>query len=59
VVLVVADDATDAKAAAKEKWHGAGRGHVDAVVLVDTVDGYRVNLTRGGEGDRATLDSVD
>ena len=61
VVFVVAGDGVAAKAAAKVKWSGAGRGHVDAVVRVDAVDGYEVSLepTGGPPGDRTALDSYN
>jgi len=59
VVFVVAADALDAKRRAKEKWHGEGRGHVDAVQRIDAVDGYVVALGPGDVGDRLTLDSYN
>jgi Domain of Unknown Function (DUF1543) len=59
VVFVVAEDAQDAKRRAKEKWHGDGRGHVDAVQRIDVVDGYAVALGPGDGGDRLTLDSYN
>jgi hypothetical protein len=51
VVFVVADDAADAKAKAKSKWGGEGRGHVDAVERVDIVDGYQVSLDPAPQAD--------
>jgi hypothetical protein len=61
VVFVVAPDGRSAKEAAKAKWHGAGRGHVDAVERIDAIDGYAVTLAPdGGEpGDRTALDSYN
>lgn len=48
VVFVVAADEAAAKAAAKAKWRGAGRPHVDAVQRLEVVDGYRVLLGDAG-----------
>jgi hypothetical protein len=61
VVFVVAEDGAAAKSAAKAKWGGAGRGHVDAVVRVDVVDGFSVGLTPTGAApeDRTELDSYN
>lgn len=43
-VFVVAENDKDAKAAAKTKWSGYGRGHVDAIRSVDVVDGHAITL---------------
>jgi hypothetical protein len=51
VVFVVAEDMVSARQAAKSKWGGAGRPHVDALTRVDMIDGYAVGLQRNGEGD--------
>jgi hypothetical protein len=51
VVLVVADGEDSARRAAKAKWGGAGRPHVDALTRVERIDGFVVGLTPGGEGD--------
>ncbi len=59
VVLVVAEDPAEAKARAKSKWHGAGRGHVDAVQQIEMVDGWEITLTHVGTGDRTTLDDYN
>ena len=60
VVFVAADGPKEAKAAAMRKWSGVGRGHVDAVVRVDQVDGYTVSLDEGeGAGDRTSLSSYN
>ena len=48
VVFVVADDTASARKAAKEKWGGGGRGHVDAVTRLDVIDGYTVTLHHSG-----------
>jgi hypothetical protein len=59
VVFVVATDLKDAKAKAKAKWHGTGRGHIDALQQIEMVDGFEVSLVAGGEGDRIPLDSYN
>ena len=51
VVFVAATDLKAARTAAKRKWGGSGRAHIDAVAAVDSVDGYRVQLVRAAEGD--------
>jgi Domain of Unknown Function (DUF1543) len=48
VVFVVAEDVLSARKAAKAKWGGDGRCHVDALTRVDMVDGFAVTLTPGG-----------
>jgi Domain of Unknown Function (DUF1543) len=59
VVFVVAKDLKEAKAQAKAKWHGSGRGHVDALQQIEMVDGFEIRLVAGGEGDRIPLDSYN
>lgn len=61
VVYVVAADGRAAREAAKAKWRGAGRGHVDAVERIDVVDGYAVSLApaAGTTTDRTALDSYN
>ena len=51
VVFVVAKDVASAKRAAKAKWGGNGRPHVDALTRLDEIDGYHVRLERSGGGD--------
>lgn len=51
VVFVVADDTTAARLAAKAKWGGDGRAHVDALLQVEMIDGYAVRLEESGTGD--------
>ncbi len=52
VVFVVADDMIAARRAAKAKWGGDGRAHVDAVTRLDMIDGYAICLDPGGSGDQ-------
>jgi len=51
VVFVVAEDELTARQAAKAKWGGDGRPHVDALTRLDMIDGYGIGLTRHGGGD--------
>jgi hypothetical protein len=59
VVMVVAEDLNDAKAKAKAKWSGVGRGHVDALLRVEVVDGFEITLAGVGSGDRVVLDDYN
>jgi hypothetical protein len=56
-VFVVADDERSAKAAAKAKWSGSGRAHVDALSCVESVDGFRIELQ--AEGPAVPTEVVD
>ncbi len=51
VVFIVAEDVPSAREAAKAKWGGDGRPHVDALTRIDMVDGFAVGLERVGAGD--------
>jgi hypothetical protein len=51
VVLVVAEDVLAARRAAKAKWGGDGRAHVDALTRVDMIDGFAIGLEQTGTGD--------
>ncbi len=51
VVFVVAGDELSARRAAKAKWGGAGRPHVDALTRIDLIDGFAVGLEQRGGGD--------
>jgi len=46
-VFVVAEDDQSAKRLAKKKWAGRGRAHVDALLALDAVDGFGVELITG------------
>ena len=50
VVFVVAEDMVSARRAAKAKWGGDGRAHVDALTRLDMIDGYAVGLEAGRLG---------
>ena len=56
VVFVVAEDELSARRAAKAKWGGGGRPHVDALTRIDVIDGFAVGLEQQGDGD--TLQTV-
>jgi hypothetical protein len=51
VGFVVAENMVAARRAAKAKWGGGGRPHVDALTRLDMIDGYAVGLAPGGTGD--------
>ena len=51
VVFVVAEDMESARRAAKAKWGGDGRSHVDALTRLDMIDGFAVALEPAGAGD--------
>jgi Domain of Unknown Function (DUF1543) len=51
VVFVVAEDMLSARRAAKRKWGGGGRPHVDALTRIDMIDGYAIGLEQSGAGD--------
>jgi hypothetical protein len=56
VVMVAAGDLDGARAAAKAKWGGTGRPHIDAVQMLDVVDGYAVRLEYSGETPAPAID---
>jgi hypothetical protein len=58
VVLVAAGSIPDARAAAKKKWGGVSRPHVDAVQRVEVLDGHRVTLSATGEPDLVETDDT-
>ena len=49
-VFVVAEDDASAKKQAKARWSGKGRAHVDALQVLELVDGHRIEL-RPDEGE--------
>jgi Domain of Unknown Function (DUF1543) len=51
VVFVVAEDMESARRAARAKWAGDGRPHVDALTRLDIIDGFAVGLEPAGIGD--------
>jgi hypothetical protein len=51
VVFVVAADMPSARRAARAKWGGDGRPHVDALTRLDRIDGYAIGLERWDEGE--------
>jgi hypothetical protein len=59
VVFVVAGDAVSARRAAKAKWGGSGRPHVDALTRLVMIDGYAIDLDPQGEGDALETDGYD
>ena len=59
VVFVVAEDVIAARRAAKEKWGGDGRAHVDALTRLDMIDGFRIALESGGSGDQTETEGYN
>ena len=59
VVFVVAEDTTSAREAAKKKWGGTGRVHVDAVTRLEAIDGFAISLAPSGEGDIAVMEGYN
>jgi hypothetical protein len=59
VVFVVAEDTASARKAAKGKWGGGGRVHVDAVTRLDVIDGYAIALAPSGEGDVTDMEGYN
>ena len=59
VVFVVAEDMPSARRAAKEKWGGDGRAHVDALTRLDMIDGYAIGLQPQGDGDATATEGYD
>jgi hypothetical protein len=59
VVFVVADDVVTARRAAKAKWGGDGRAHVDALTRIDMIDGYEIRLEDSGSGDRTETEGYN
>jgi hypothetical protein len=51
VVFVVAEDMESARRAAKAKWGGDGRPHIDALTRLDVIDGFAVGLEPAATGD--------
>ncbi len=59
VVFVVAEDMLSARRAAKAKWGGDGRAHVDALTQIAMIDGYAIELHGGGSGDETRTEGYD
>jgi hypothetical protein len=51
IVFVVAEDTESARRAAKAKWGGDGRPHIDALTRLDVIDGFAVGLEPAATGD--------
>jgi hypothetical protein len=59
VVFVVAGDLIEARRAAKAKWGGDGRAHVDALTQIDMIDGYEISLQEVGSGDQTVTEGYN
>jgi len=58
VVVVAAPDVKAARKAARTKWGGTTRPHVDAVQQVEVVDGYAVRLEPTEAPDSSEVDTT-
>lgn len=58
-MFVVAEDMESARRAAKVKWGGDGRAHVDALTRLDMIDGFAVGLDQAGTGDTTETEGYD
>jgi hypothetical protein len=56
VVFVVAEDLRQARRAARAKWAGLGRPHVDAVKVLHVVDRHRILLEPTDEPETTEVD---
>ncbi len=56
VVVVVASTVKEARAAARAKWSGSAKGHVDATRVIKVVDGYEILLRKTDREDASELD---
>jgi hypothetical protein len=56
VVLVVASDVSGARTAARAKWGAPTRPHVDGVMEIEVVDGFRVQLEPTSSPDAVPVD---
>jgi hypothetical protein len=57
IVAVVANSQEEAKKLAKSKWTGYGSAHIDGIMEVTTVDGYKVNLEQTTESNSVKLET--
>jgi hypothetical protein len=57
-VVVVAQDDAGARRAARAKWAGPSKAHVDALQCVGVVDGYRVRLEATDEPPSTEVDGT-
>jgi hypothetical protein len=56
VVMVVAPDVALARKAARAKWSGDTRPHVDAIRQITVVDGFKVHLEPTGDPELVDVD---
>ena len=57
IVTVVANSQEEAKKLAKSKWSGYGKAHIDGIMQVDVVDGYKVKLEQTAELNKLKLET--
>jgi hypothetical protein len=58
VVTVVAANLKEARRAARAKWGGESRAHVDAVQILNVVDGFAIRLEPTNEPEDNTIDAT-
>lgn len=58
VVFVVAEDEKSAKQAAKAKWGGDSRPHIDALSRLDVIDGFAIGLSEGSDGSGDAMETI-
>ena len=56
VAVVVAADVSEARRRARAKWAGVAEPHVDAVRVLDVVDGYAVTLVPSDRAEDLDID---
>jgi hypothetical protein len=50
IVFVAAEDELSARKAAKAKWGGGGKPHVDTLTRMERIDGFALTLTPSSTG---------
>lgn len=58
-MFVVAEDTESARRAAKAKWGGDGRPHIDALTRLDVIDGFAVGLEPAASGDSIEIEGYN
>lgn len=55
-VMLVAENQEEAKVKARSKWQGEGAAHLDMLIELGVVDGYKINLEKVPEQDTLKMD---
>jgi len=56
--LLTGTDVKSARAAARKKWTGTSRPHVDAIRPLTATDGYSIQLVHTGAADELEIDTT-